>query len=123
MADIIWGDVTNHAAALSAVDATAQADILAHVNDALDVDRFDGESGAKTKLLRIYLAAHFGQLLLDAVSGGAGPAMSKKLGDMEITYAGISSIFSDSEYGETTYGRTYTAMVRRSTGCRAGFVI
>ena len=72
MAAIIWADVVSHAAQLLTVDSTAQTDILAHVNTALAVAVFGGETHARTRLARVYLAAHFGQTITDAAGGTAG---------------------------------------------------
>lgn len=125
MAAITWGDVENHAAHLAnpTVPTAAQTDILAHVNTALDVDRFGGEDADKTKLVRIYLAAHFGQSLVDAAAGVAGPVTSKELGDMKVGYGNLSAAIASSDYSTTGYGRSYLAIVRRTAACRAGFSI
>jgi hypothetical protein len=60
MASITWTNVLEFAPELSDVTTNARVDILALVNDLLPVGEWDGESGPKTKMARIYLAAHFG---------------------------------------------------------------
>ena len=126
MAAITWAHVVDHAAQMSGVDADAQTDILAHVNVALSVSYFGGESAPKTKLARVYLACHFGQMILNAnaSSGAAGAVTSKSLGDMSVGYGSVSTstILASSEYGVTSYGQLYITLARR-TSARMGFVI
>ncbi len=125
MAAITWAHVEDHAAQMSGVDADAQTDILSHVNTTLSVDFFGGETAAKLKLARVYLAAHFGQMLLtaNATSGASGSVTSKSLGDMSVGFgsSSTSSILSSSEYGTTSYGQLYLTLVRRTTA-RVGFI-
>ena len=124
MAAIVWGDVTAHASHMSTVSATAQTDILAHVNVLLSVAYFGGEASAKTRYARILLACHFGQSQINAASGAAGSITSKKLGDMSVGYSDPSSSLSVSEspYKSTIYGKAYLTIVR-STYARAGDVL
>lgn len=111
MADIAWSDVIDHAAELSAVTAGAQANILAFVNAALDVATFDGEAGPRTKLARIYLAAHFATA--DVVStGGAGPLTAESLGDESRSYGSFS--LAAGTLASTGYGNSYLALVNTS---------
>ena len=121
MASITWTDVEAHAPHLSTVAAGAQANILAHVNTFLTVSAFDGEAGAKTKLARVYLACHFGQLEANAASGAAGPVTSKRLGDMAIGYASPTAS-APSTFSETGYGKAYDALARTNF-IRAGMVL
>lgn len=112
MADIAWADVVNHAAELSGVDGTVQTEILAYVNTVIQVALIDGEAGPKTKLVRIYLAAHMASASASASGGTGGPISSKKEGDVAITYAvpTTTSAASDS----TPYGNMYLRLINTS---------
>ena len=114
MAVITWVDVTNHAAELSAVVVAAQTDVLAHVNTALAVAVFGGEAAAKTKLARIYLAAHLGTLSLPSSSGAAsGAVIEEKVGDISRKYADASSgTTAGSGLDATVYGLQFKALAR-----------
>lgn len=120
MAAIIWTDVTNHVAGLSAIAVAAQNDILAHVNSALNVTVFGGEASGKLKMARIYLAAHFATLANLGASGAAGPVTQTKLGDAAIGYSSPSTT-SNSQYASTAYGQMYLVLLK-TTGAR-GMVV
>jgi hypothetical protein len=113
MAAITWTDVTNHDSSLSSVDANAQTDILAFVNAALDVACFDGEGGPKTKLTRIYLAAHFATLANVSSGGSGGPVTAESLGDESRSYGSFFAM-SSSALAATGYGIAYLSMVNTS---------
>lgn len=104
MADIAWTDVTAFAAGLSAVDVLAQTDILAHVNVVLDVEMFGGEDAPKTRLARIYLAAHMGSSISQAASGASGPVIEQKMGQSSLKFA---SAASGQGLASTAWGRLY----------------
>lgn len=122
MAAIVWADVTGmfpSDGVLAAIPVAAQTNILAHVNGELSANFFGGESAPKTKLARIYLAAHM------AVTGGAGsaitvgPLVSEKLGPLEQTFSDKyppNMNFSGPVgiHGSTTYGRLFDELVRTS---------
>lgn len=120
MAVITWPDVEAHASALGDVPVAAQTDILAHVNTTLCVTEFDGEDGPKTRLARIYLAAHFGSFAVpgDGGAGGvSGPVKKDKVGEIEVDYADAfagTGSGDSSMYRSTSYGRSYLAIVRNS---------
>jgi hypothetical protein len=119
VADITWAMVQDFAAHLSAVDSDAQTAILAYVNDALVVSEFDGETGPTTKMARIYLAAHFGELSLPVSSGGAGgmgpsgPIASESGGGLSRSYAAASPVIA-SYLNKTNYGQSFLTLVRMS---------
>lgn len=110
MADIAWSDVVNHAAELSTVDATVQTEILAYVNSVIQVALIDNEAGPKTKLVRIYLAAHFATANASASSGTGGTISSKKEGDVAVTYAVPSSATAGTP-DATAYGSMYLRLI------------
>lgn len=114
MADIVWTDVTNVSAGLSAVAGAYQTDILAYVNGVLEVSHFGGEAAIKTRLARIYLAAHLAQLWVDSVAGAGGPVTSETAGDISRGYAVFSPPSSDTLYDGTTWGKQYRLLVRAS---------
>lgn len=113
MADITWDNVEAFAPELSSVDSDAQTDILAYVNDALNVSAFGGESSPFLKLARICLAAHFGSISGLGASGASGPVVRKRLGQAEIEYASGGS-YSMTTLGMTTYGQTYLSLVNQT---------
>ena len=113
MANITWTNVTDHAAELSTVAAAAQTDILAYVNSVVKVSLIDGEAGPKTKLVRIYLAAHFGALNLASSTGVSGAVTSKKEGDVAVTYASATTLAA-APHGSTTYGQMYLTLIGSS---------
>ena len=115
MADITWADVENHAAELSTVLVPAQTNILAHVNEALVVADLDGGAGAKTKLTRIYLAAHIATADKLAASGASGPVTAEGVDGLSRSYGVTAASSGDITFFQSTgYGRQYLAMVRTS---------
>lgn len=113
MASITWDDVENHDAALAALDAAAQTDILAFVNTALAVVYWGGESSPKLKLGRIYLASHFAALLLPDGTGGAA-VISESEGGISRMYASFSPSGSDPLFDKTRHGQAYRLLARTS---------
>lgn len=118
MAFITWAHVVDHAAELATVDVDAQNDILAWVNNHLNVDLFGGEDAYKTKLARIYLAAHMGT---GTRRGGAvGAITSSSAGGLSRSFQVPST--TDTDLSSTSYGAAY-AMLLKTTVARVGFVI
>lgn len=117
MAAITWADVVAHAAELSTFPVAAQNDILAWVNTHLNVTLFGGEDAAKTKLARVYLAAH--TATMDKRGGAAGPVVSSSAGGLSRSFA---SPPSGSDLEATSYGSQYK-MLLRTTVARVGFVV
>ena len=121
MASIVWTDVVNHAASLSTLDAEAQTDILAYVNDRLNVRIFGGEDSASLKLARIYLAAHFGSGLVNGAGGEAGPVVSESAGGLSRSYGSLFSMDS-SVLATTAYGQSYLNIIRGLVDARMPIV-
>lgn len=114
MAAISWDDVVAHASALADMDPDAQADILEYVNNTLNVSKFGGENNGRTKLARIYLAAHFGTTINSSMGGGAsGPVKAESVGDVRREYATAVSTSSIS-FESTVYGQSYLDLVKTS---------
>lgn len=113
MAAITWSDVSLLAPELSTVAAGAQTLILAYVNDVHDVDAIDGdgEDGYRTKLARIYLAAHLATKI-GTGAGGAGAVTSESVGGLSRSYAVAAS--SGAELETTGYGTAYLGILNRS---------
>lgn len=110
MAEICWDDVVNHAPALTSVSEKARDDILEYVNTLLNVSVFDGEDGYKTQLARIYLAAHFGTIVIPGgISAGEIASMSE--GGVSISFA---SALAGNNLNRTKYGSQYSELVRTS---------
>jgi hypothetical protein len=123
MAAITWTNVTNHAAALSAVATDARTDILALVNgNGVAVDKFDGEAGETTKLARIYLAAHFGAMSLRGATGGSGTVTQMSEGGVSISYSQMTAAQVSDTLADTPYGKLFAALIARSPKLR-GFLV
>lgn len=122
MADITWSNVTAHYAELSTVGATVQTDLLAFVNASIDPEMFDGESGYRTKLARINLAAHFAAPTLTSAIGPAGVVSSESADGLSISYAVMTAALGDpSMLGTTKYGQAFLSLVNTSAA-RGGWV-
>lgn len=80
MAAIAWADVVGIAAEFATVSPIAQGFYLGFVNVELNVSMFGGEDAAKTKLARIYLAAHLATLDRLRGSAIAGPVIAETRG-------------------------------------------
>ena len=106
MAAILWTSVIAIAPELAATAPEAQASLLGFVNSALDVSKYDGESGPITKMARMYLAAHFASL---ALLGAGGPITMERAGQLEVEYAIPRG---KSEYLSTSYGRAFYQLGR-----------
>lgn len=113
MAAITWANVIDHAPGLSTVDTDAQNDILAYVNTALKVDEFYGEASPMLKLARIYLAAHMGTMIAQAVTGQVGPVQAESVGGVSRAYA-VAQFAQTSSLADTTWGRAFLQLVRVS---------
>ena len=113
MAAIAWIDVEAHAPELagSAVPTSAQTDILAHVNTALDADEWGGETAARLKMARVYLAAHYGTQTKNK-GGAGGPVAVESAGPLSRQYAVPSPLGTDPEFVTTNYGKAYLSLVR-----------
>lgn len=115
MADITWTNVTDHASELSTVGAAAQTDILGFVNQSLDPALFDGETGYKTKLARVYLAAHFGKATLAGSGGAAGAVQSMSADGLSVSFATMAATLDDPTLmGTTVYGIRYLSILNAS---------
>lgn len=123
MADITWDDVEAYRSALGDVPVAVQDDALLYVNTKIAAGRFDGETGIKTRLARIYLASHFGELYIARVNASTtgGAVSSETYGASSITldYETSSNV---STLAETVGGAAYKSLVNRSAN-RVGFVV
>lgn len=115
MAAITWDDVVAVASELEETPEDAQDMFLAHVNTALAVGAFGGESSPKLKLVRVLLAAHMATLLSAGGENAAGPITSEtaSMNSISRSYAAISG---GSEWDLTPYGRQYARLIRTSRG-------
>lgn len=118
MAAITWANLTARVPALSAVDVGVQADILDYVNTFVNVAKFGGEDSAKTKLVRIYLALHFGQSELDGAVGNSVTEERYAATEIQVRYA---DRMNDDNLTETAFGRKYLSLIRASAA-RVGIV-
>ncbi len=116
MADITWDDVVNHASELGSVDEDAQDDILDYVNRNVATDLF---TASQLKLAKIYLAAHLGTVAKSKGSTSTGAVTSETAGRLTRSYSVVASATSDLD--GSSYGKQYSAMVKRSAA-RVPFV-
>lgn len=112
MDPITWPQVVNLDATLADVPENAQVWILAFANKALNPKMFTPEA---YKLVRLYLAAHFGTLSVPGASGSAvaGPVISESVGGITRTYA-LTSDASASSFSSTSHGQMYAFLIRTS---------
>lgn len=120
---IRWSDIVNGAPApgLAALDVAAQDGILAFVAEVLNGDVLGGATSARYKRAAIYLAAHYGQLALEAAGGDAGPVTSKSADGLAKSFAVWGST-DPSLLARTAWGQAYLAIVR-SSPARVGLVV
>lgn len=109
-APISWNDVLTlpGTAKLASVDPFWQESVLSYVNAVVGIPIvFDGESGPKTRLARIYLAAHMGTKMpqFGAVSSESAGGLSRSYAVPPVTNDGL---------GTTVWGREYLGLVNRS---------
>ncbi len=108
---IVWTDVTDFMSALSSTPASMRALIIEYVNEeALKASVFGGETTARYKMARIYLAAHMAIFMkLSWNQGGIPTSMSG---------GGLSESFqqssANSEWASTGPGRLLLALINGS---------
>lgn len=121
MAAIVWSDVTAHAGELTTryTNTTAQNDLLDLVNNTTNVSLIDTESGFKTRLARIYMAAHLATMELR--KGAAGVLTEQSAGPLRRGYQLLQGM-TKSELSLTSYGCNYLAIIKRSAA-RGGAVL
>lgn len=123
MAAIVWADVTAHApgdARLATYTNTqGQTDILEFVNTTTNVSLLDTETGIKTRLARIYMAAHLATMELRR--GVAGIMSGETAGPLSRQYMLLQGM-TRSELSLTSYGLNYLAIIKRSAA-RGGMVL
>jgi hypothetical protein len=117
VASLLWSDVTALAPQLAVVDITAQAMILAYVNDTVNVPLFGGESSSRTKLVRVMLAAHFGELQRRQ---DQGQVIGETVGTTSIAIQ-YERRADPEALRETSYGAQYLGLINASAA-RVGFV-
>jgi hypothetical protein len=123
MASITWDHVLDHAPELSVVDTDARVDILAVANEVLDVTHFGGESAAKTKLARVYFAAHFGTIDSQGSSGATGAVIGESVGGLSRQYASNSPMGTDPLWEKTPYGQAFRALLRATPVLRGPWIL
>lgn len=119
MANITWQDVSDAAVELAGLPAAFTIMILAFVNGGtgLDVNNYDGEGGPKTFAARVFLAAHFGTMLLRKGVGGAITHQSEGGASQAYLIHWKNPAILDT----TSYGQMLHAMTL-GTPARAGFL-
>lgn len=119
MAAIDWAAVVSIASELADVGVPAQDLYLALANTFINVSMFDGEDGPKTKLARIYIAAHFATLDKQRGTTTAGPVISESRGGLSRSYANLTQMsVAAGLFGQTAYGQNYATLVRTSAAAR-----
>lgn len=111
---ITWDDVVAHAPELSTVDAAARVDLLALANSVFNPAVLDGEDGPRTKLARVYYAAHLATIGGQGGSSAAGPIIEEEVGDVRVKYALISASSSATQFEGSSYGDLLSKLLRNS---------
>jgi hypothetical protein len=115
---IAWTEVTSAFPELGSVTSDYGEFVITYINSsALDVSNFGGEDAPKTRLARMYLAAHFAATVLRGIA--PGPLTGEREGDISRSY-GVPRM-DWQELQLTAYGQAYCALIQ-STPARAGFV-
>jgi hypothetical protein len=113
MAAITWADVVAVAPELALIDVIAQDFFLDYVNSQFDVSLLDGEDGPRTRLARIFLAAHLATLSRRGRTSSSGPVIEEALGPQSRKYADITEHY-DSLLASTPYGLMYLSVINTS---------
>jgi hypothetical protein len=113
MAAITWADVVVFESELATVPLAAQAEILALVHEVVGVKTFGGENARRTRMARIYLAAHNGALWLQVAAGNStGAETSMSGGGLSISMA-APQMTADG-MTRTAHGQRYLHLVRNA---------
>lgn len=129
MSNIVWTDLTTAwptDTQLAAVAVPFQNLILDYVNKELNVALFGGEDASKTKLARMFLAAHFGKMVPVAVATGAGgsvagPMVSSSAGGLTRSFGSLMAAGGAGTFSQTAYGQEFQSLLA-TTVARFGFV-
>lgn len=115
MAAIVWTDVVALAPELANTAASAQTAILDFVNGGtvtgtsgpllLNLSLYDGEAGFRTRLSRLYLAAHFASM---PKLGAGGPLIGESADGLSRQYG---LLMAKSKLALTAYGQAFLAMM------------
>lgn len=115
---ITWDDVVALAPELAALLDPARTDILALANSYWHEDSVGGEGSQRLRMLRIYLAAHFGTFALAAAGGPgapAGPVVGESADGLSVQYASpFNQPGFDPLWDGTSYGRLIRLLLRSS---------
>lgn len=116
MAPIVWLDVSTVSSPLAAAALGVQTDILALVNTGFPSlpEVLDGEDGIKTRLARIYIAAHFASLPGAGDQRPAGAVLSESRGGLSRSFQGPATPGGDIIWNDTQWGRRYLQILRGS---------
>ena len=125
---IQWSDVELVDASLDVVEAGARALILEYVNEVLSVTRLGGKDAKKTRIARVYMAAHLGEMWRrknDRTAESADVQSETISGDsFSVSYAANPTGPDADSLDETSHGRTFKAIARPAfrvgliPGCR-----
>lgn len=113
MAALTWADVVSIASTLSTVDTLQQELLLAVVNKSF-AQVFDGEDGPKTKLARIYYAAHMASLPGAGEQRPGGAVVSQSRGGLSQSYAPPNTSAGDPMWSSTQWGARLELMLAGS---------
>lgn len=126
MAAIVWTDITGTPPAIGIApelvalnDVPTQALLLLLVNTTgISTRNLDGESGPKTRLARILLAAHMATLFLRR--GLAGMVSSQSEGGVSESLSNI--VANPHTWDQTAYGAALRTLIA-GTAARAGLLL
>ncbi len=113
MSAIVWADVVAVSSPLAATVLAVQTDLLTLVNTGFGAfpQIFDGEDGIKTRLARIYVAAHFASLPGAGEQRPAGPVTSQTRGGLSQSYQALSAGSRNDTWNDTQWGRRYLQLL------------
>jgi hypothetical protein len=109
MAPVAWPDVVAYSSPLAAVNITVQTDLLAWVNKSFSAV-FDGEDGVKTRLARIYAAAHMASLPGAGEQRPGGAVVAESRGGLSRSYA-PPPVMNSNWWALTQWGQRYLLLL------------
>lgn len=112
MAAVTWADIVAVSSPLSAVTLQQQTDLLAWVNKSF-AEVFDGEDGIKTRLARIYAAAHMASLPGSGEQRPGGAVVSESRGGLSRSYS-APPVQSGDWWALTQWGQRYLLLLAGS---------
>lgn len=99
---------------LATVSDVTWVTVLAFVNEIDSSGVGGGENGPMLRLVRIFLAAHYGTISKRGRTGAAGPVTSVAAGGVRRSYGLVALAATDASMGATEYGQQLLGILRMS---------